>query len=132
MVETFSTLVFRACSSGLVKLAWYCFSSPTALLVSEIKERTSITISVQLLIILLPFIHYLHFPCDSLMTFLDIQTVCLILKRLCTMLDVWNLTLLPYNIIIRAPGRGVKPDVWLNQICLTTIFQLTAKNKWMI
>ncbi len=125
--ETFSTLVFRTCSSGLVRLAWYWFSSPTALLVSEIKEMTSVSISVQLLLILMPFLHYLHLLSDSLKTFLD---ACLILKRLCTVLDAWNLTYLP--IITRTPRRGVQPDVQLNQGCLTTVFQQADKKKWKI
>lgn len=39
IADTFPTLVFKACSSGLVRLAWYCLSSPTALSVSASQDK---------------------------------------------------------------------------------------------
>lgn len=46
MADTLPTLLFKVCSSGLVRLAWYRLRSPTARSVS-VKKRTTTVISSQ-------------------------------------------------------------------------------------
>lgn len=64
IAETLPTLVFRACSSGLVRLAWYCLSSPTALSVSANRgKETGLCVACLQLYIFMRF--YIRFNCCS-------------------------------------------------------------------